>query len=208
MKRIFGATGMLAALAVFLSFWWTRRRQLPCPPWLTGILEVPYFNLAAGGQLLLDRAGVRSGMRLLDAGCGPGRVTIPAAERVGPKGSVTALDLQPGMLEQMVRRVNEVGLANVRPILGGLGEGYLPANTFDRALLVTVLGEIPDPVAALREIYASLKPGGVLSLTEVLPDPHYQTRATVRRLATAAGFAVQQVYGNFLAYTINLVKPA
>lgn len=208
MKRFFGAAGLVVVLGVVASFWWTRRRQLPCPAWLSVILEVPYFDWVAGSQLLLDRASVRSGMRVLDAGCGPGRVTVPAAERVGREGSVTALDLQPGMLKKMLRQVDAQGLENVQPILGGLGEGQLPADTFDRALLVTVLGEIPDPVAALREIRASLKPSGVLSLTEALPDSHYQTQTTVRRLAAAAGFEVRQVYGNLVAYTINLVKPA
>ena len=57
------------------------------------------------------------------------------------------------------------------------------ANNFDRALLVTVLGEIPDRDAALRAIFDALKPGGILSITEILRDPHYQRRTTVLRLA-------------------------
>lgn len=87
-----------------------------------------------------------------------------------------------------------------------LGRG-LPPGHFDRAWLVTVLGEIPDKESALAHIYRALKPGGTLSIAEVLPDPHYQRRATVLRLAQSAGFEPVQHWSNRLAYTQNFVKP-
>jgi predicted methyltransferase len=59
----------------------------------------------------------------------------------------------------------------------------------------------------LREILTALKPGGILSLTEVFPDPHYQSRRTVRRLAEAAGFRVVEVLGSWRAFTANLARP-
>ena len=60
-------------------------------------------------------------------------------------------------------------VANVRFVQAGLGEGKLPEAAFDRELLCTVLGEILDREAALAEIFKALKPGGILSVTEVLP---------------------------------------
>jgi len=74
--------------------------------------------------------------------------------------------------------------------------------------LVTVLGEIPDKVAALRDLHRSLRPGGVLSVTEVLPDPHYQTVARVREPAAEGGFDESQVVRGWFSFTINLTKPA
>ncbi len=214
MKRILRVVAILALLGAAIALWWRgtgRRRPLPCPPWLTGLVENPYVERLAGAQLLLDRAGIAAGMRVLDAGCGPGRLTLPAARRVGPAGDVVALDAQPRMLEELTRRVHAAGLANVRTMFGGLGEGTLQGKLqpggFDRALLVTVLGELPDRLGGLREIFAALRPGGMLSVTEVLPDPHYQSQATVRDLAEDAGFEVRDVYGKSLAYTMNLVKP-
>lgn len=68
-------------------------------------------------------------------------------------------------------------------------------------------GEIPDRAAALREIFAALKPGGILSVTELIFDPHYQPRSMLLRLATAAGFQEQAMFGNWMAYTAHLVKP-
>ncbi len=214
MKRILWGLLFLAVLGGAIALWWrgiARRRPLPCPPWLTGLLENPYVDAVAGAELLLDRAGIAPGMRVLDAGSGPGRLTVPAARRVGAAGGVLALDLQPDMLEELTRRVRAAGLGNVRTVFGGLGDGtlgdeQLEPEGFDRALMVTVLGEVPDRLSALREIYAALRHGGVLSVTEVLPDPHYQSRNTVRDLAEDAGFRIQGICGSALAYTMNLVK--
>lgn len=198
---------IVLALVVVVCLVW-RWASWPCPAWLVPLLENPYFEAVAGAEALLDRAGIRSGMRVLDAGCGPGRVTLPTALRVGPSGRVIALDIQPRMLQKLENRIKSQSLTNVELLLAGLGDSKLPATEFDVALLVTVLGEIPDKVAALREIHRSLRPGGVLSVTEVLPDPHYQTLARVRALAAEVGFLETQVIRGRLSFTINLTKSA
>ena len=195
---------LLGGLVVICLVW--RYAALPCPWWMVPLLENPYFQLVAGAELLMDRAGIGPGMAVLDAGCGPGRLTVPIAKRVGEAGRVVALDRQPRMLRRLQRRLAEHGLASVETILGGLGEGRLPADRFDVALLVTVLGEIPDRAAALCEIRASLRAGGVLSVTEVLPDPHYQTLARVRALAAEAGLTEQRLFEGRTGYTLNLVR--
>jgi ubiquinone/menaquinone biosynthesis C-methylase UbiE len=201
------ATGIALALIVAAGLVW-RWAAWPCPAWLVPLLENPYFDTVAGAERLLARAGVRPGMRVLDAGCGPGRLTVPAARRVGPSGRVVALDVQPRMLAKLAARVEAERLENVELVQGGLGDGKLPVETFDAALLVTVLGEISDPAAALREIHRSLRPGGVLSVTEVLPDPHYQRLSRVRALAAGAGFREAELARGWVSYTLNLVRPA
>ena len=148
------------------------------------------------------------GMKVLDAGCGPGRLTLPLAEAVGPQGEVTALDIQEGMLARVRGKVNAAGLQNVQFIQAGLGEGKLAKAYYDRAALVTVLGEIPDPVTALKEIYDALKPDGILSVTEVIFDPHFHGRETVVRIAEQAGFKEKNFFGKKLAYTMHLEKSA
>jgi ubiquinone/menaquinone biosynthesis C-methylase UbiE len=177
-----------------------------CPSWLVPLLENPYVDAVAGAELLLRRAGVQPGMRVLDAGCGPGRITIPAARRVGASGQVVGLDIQTAMLKKLKRRAEQRGLGNVQPILAGLGQSPLPPGEFDVAFLVTVLGEVPDKTAALRDIHQALRAGGVLSVTEVLPDPHYQRMRRVRELAAGSGFGEQQTFHGLLSYTINFVK--
>jgi ubiquinone/menaquinone biosynthesis C-methylase UbiE len=195
---------LLGGLVVICLVW--RYAALPCPWWMVPLLENPYFQVVAGAELLMDRAGIRPGMVVLDAGCGPGRLTVPIARTVGEAGRVVAVDRQPRMLRRLQRRIAQHGLANVETILGGIGEALLPVDRFDVALLVTVLGEVPDKAAALREIRASLRAGGVLSVTEVLPDPHYQTLARVRALAAEAGLTEQRLFEGRAGYTLNLVR--
>jgi hypothetical protein len=55
----------------------------------------------------------------------------------------------------------------------------------------------------LRAIFDALKPGGLLSVTEIVFDPHFRTRATVTRLALDAGFRERAFYGNRIAYSIH-----
>ncbi len=157
---------------------------------------------------MLQRAGVEPGMKVLDAGCGPGRLTIPLARKVGKTGSVLALDAQASMLTKLKAKLEAQGLHNVRMMHAALGTGALGPERFDRAFLVTVLGEIPDQAGALGEIYEHLCPGGILTVCEVLPDPHYQRQAVVRRLAERAGFTVEIAYQNYRSYTMNLKRPA
>jgi ubiquinone/menaquinone biosynthesis C-methylase UbiE len=131
---------------------------------------------------------------------------IPAAQRVLPGGEVVGLDIQPGMIERLEARAAQAGVSNLTAILGDATRPHFPAGSFDVIYLCTVLGEIPDREAALRECYAALKPGGLLSITEIFPDPHYQSRATVRRLAEAAGFRLRELHGPWYFFTANFVK--
>ena len=209
MNPILLTLAVLLAVLVIVNLWWrtaVRSRSLPCPSWLAWLLENPYVEALGGSSMILTRLGLAPGMKMLDVGCGPGRIAIPAAELVGHEGEVVALDIQPAMLKMLEARAVARGLSNLHMVLGGIGQGLLASNTFDRAILVTVLGEIPDRHAALREIFAALKSGGILSVTEIFPDPHYQSRNTVMRLAKAAGFHFKQRYGHWWAFTMNFEK--
>ncbi|MBN1764394.1 MAG: class I SAM-dependent methyltransferase [Sedimentisphaerales bacterium] len=195
-------------LLMFLGIIFVLRRikPWPCPSWLSWLLENPYMKAAAGSSLILERINLNSGMRLLDVGCGPGRITIPAAEKVGSKGLVVAFDMQKTMLEKLKKRVADSGLKNVRTILGTIDKATLKNNYFDRAILVTVLGEIRDREKALSVIYKALKKNGIISITEVFPDPDYQSRHKVKKLAETAGFRFDRRYGSFPTFTMNFIK--
>lgn len=195
----------IAVLALTLGWAVWRLVTVPCPSRLAWLLDNPFtsgYQAKVVAQLRLEE-----GMAVLDAGCGPGRLTIPIAQAIGPAGRVLAVDIQEGMISRVKARTAEAGLSNVEFLVAPLGSGKLPQSAFDRAVMVTVLGEIPDKLAALREIQASLKPGGFLSVTEVLPDPHYRPFAEVRRLAERAGFQVGTKTGGLLTFTVDLEKP-
>ena len=188
-----------------------RVRPLPCPSWLGWTLDNSYTRAVAGAAAVLDRLALAPGMRVLDAGCGPGRLTIPAAERVGPTGEVVALDAQDAMLARVRAVAAARGLTNVRTLRSEItvvGPGALATGYFDRAFLVAVLGEVPDRAAAMRALYETLCPGGMLAVTEVLPDPHYQSRRTVRRLGEGSGLRLEQTAGTPFGFTMVFRKPS
>lgn len=99
------------------------------------------------------------------------------------------------MVERLKKRAKAANITNLTAILGDATQPIVPEASFDVAFLVTTLGEIPDRAAALAQAFRALKSGGILSVSEMLPDPHYQPKATVKRLAEAAGFHLQSVKG-------------
>jgi ubiquinone/menaquinone biosynthesis C-methylase UbiE len=203
---------VLIALFIIIALAWrvaSRRYTIPCPVWMKGLLDTPFSGaMSARTQKTIQRLGPGPGMNVLDAGCGPGRLTIPLARTVGPKGEVTAIDIQEGMLDEAKKRAQAADLTNIRFLRTGIGEGRLERDRFDRAVLVTVLGEIPDRDAAFREIFDALRPGGILLVEETIRDPHFQTRSTVRRLASASGFVEKEFFGNYFSYTLTFTKPS
>lgn len=155
---------------------------------------------------IIQALDLKPGMRILDAGCGPGRVTIPLARAVGSEGKVVAIDIQPQMLNRARAKAKAAGLSNIDFEELAIERTKLGADQYDRVLLVTVLGEIPDRESALREIHRALKPDGVLSVTEIIFDPHYQRHASILRLANSAGFREKAFFGNGFVFTVHLEK--
>jgi ubiquinone/menaquinone biosynthesis C-methylase UbiE len=201
--------GLLLLLLVTVNLWWrwlSRRRSMPCPTWLAGGLESPLVDKLMGTQTTLDRIGLEPGLRVLEIGPGPGRLLIPAARSVLPKGDVVGLDIQPGMIARLEERAEQAGIANLEAVLGDATQPHFPPESFDIVYLCTVLGEIPDRDAALRQCFDVLKPGGQLSITEIFPDPHFQSRTTVKQLSEAAGFRLTEIHGYWYFFTANFSK--
>ena len=200
--------GVLIVCLAFIAIglWW-RYRSLACPARLTWLIENPYMNAIAGPEKIFQRAGLQEGMKLLDVGSGPGRLALPASSRVGITGEVVALDIQSEMLEKLKARTEVMGIKNIRLIHAAAGSGKTDKAYFDRAILVTVLGEIPNKLDALTEVNRALKPGGIMSITEVIPDPHFTGQKKVRSLCKDAGFEEMALFDTKLGFTINFIKP-
>jgi len=200
----------IVAIALVAIAWrlGSRRQSLPCPVWLRWLVELdnPFTKTNRAG-FIVETLALANGMTVLDAGCGPGRLTVPLARSVGPAGRVVALDIQPRMLARAKTKTEAAGCTNVEFVAAGLGDGRLTANRFDRVVLVTVLGEIPNRAAAVAELFCALKPGGLLAIVEVIFDPHFQSRNIVTGLAVATGFRERAFFGHGLAYVIHFEKP-
>jgi ubiquinone/menaquinone biosynthesis C-methylase UbiE len=132
---------------------------------------------------------------------------IPAAWRVLPGGRAIGIDIQYKMIERLKERAQKAGVMNLTALVGDATSLKLPSQSVDLVFLCTVLGEIPDRPAALAECYRVLKPGGMLAITEIFGDPHYQTRAKAQRLAAAASFELQLIEGGWRSYTARFRKP-
>lgn len=206
---------LVLAAIVFLVFvglswrWASQWQQIPFPAWLSWLfLDNPIVEIVINTPKTIDRIGLYSGEHGIDIGCGSGRLAIPAAKKVGLSGRIVAFDIQPEMLKLVQQKANRAGLSNIIIHCDDITtDNTFSPNSFDRVWLVTVLGEIPEQVAALKNIYRLLKPGGILSVTEILGDPHYQTRGTVLNLGQKVGFEPYQNWGNFLSFTQNFIKP-
>ena len=95
----------------------------------------------------------------------------------------------------MYKRQGEAGLSNVVPTQGDAQSLPYEDDRFDGAYLATVLGEIPDPSAAVRELARVVRPGGRIAVGELFGDPHMVTERALRAHADAAGLQFERRCG-------------
>jgi ubiquinone/menaquinone biosynthesis C-methylase UbiE len=115
-------------------------------------------GLADATATMLDMAGVDAGMRVLDLACGAGSQTLRAAERVGPKGRVVAIDISPTMLAYVQEAARRRGLGNIETLECAAEDLPSTLGVFDAAICRLALMLFPDPKRALRAVHSVLKP--------------------------------------------------
>jgi ubiquinone/menaquinone biosynthesis C-methylase UbiE len=197
-RRLLGA----AALATLGAALWWRKNPSACPYGQRFWVEAPH-PIVTRERL---RAVLRPdpGERLLEIGPGTGYYTLDMAEWLGPEGRVEIFDLQQDFLDHTMRRAAERGLANVVPTQGDATDLPYEEASIDAVILTAVLGEIPEPAAALREIHRVLKPGGRLVVGELFGDPHFTTLASLKRQAAEVGLRFEERSGNWFGYFARL----
>lgn len=178
----------------------------PCPASLSWMVENPVRRRYM--QPVVDWFGIKPGEKVLELGPGPGVFTVPSARRVGARGIIIALDIQPAMIDSLITKLMHANLTNVLPCVADAQDLPLPSQSVDRALLVSVLDEIPDPKRALVQLNRVLKPSGVLSITSEFLDPDYRFLFELKHILEPAGFLLLESHGNFWRYTANFQKRA
>ena len=143
-------------------------------------------------QPLLREAGIRSGMRVLDVGCGAGDVTFLVADLVGPSGRVVGLDRAAEALATARTRARQAGRDNVEFVQGDLSADALDVGNgpFDAVTGRAVLYVLKDPVATLRNVARSVRPEDSSSSTSpISPRPAWpgRRRRCGRRSAGGGG---------------------
>jgi SAM-dependent methyltransferase len=158
------------------------------------------------GDLLAPHVAHRTGLHVLDAGCGPGG----NGEWLGAHGAVVGVDRSPDALRFVHDR-----RPTVRPVRGDLTALPLADATIDVAIAITVLYSVPDDIAAVAELARVLVPGGALVVVEPafpsLRRAHDATvhgrrryrRQALRDLLTDAGLRVERA-----TYAYSFLAPA
>lgn len=198
-RKVLGVAG-LATLGAAL--WW-RKNPSACPYGQRFWVEAPHPVITR--ERLRSVLGPRPGERVLEIGPGTGYYTLNMAEWLAPDGRVEIFDLQQEFLDHVIGRAAERGLGNVVPTKGDATALPYEDASMDAVVLTAVLGEIPEPDAALREIRRVLQPNGRLIVGELFGDPHFTTLASLKRQAADAGLAYETHSGNWFAYFARLL---
>jgi SAM-dependent methyltransferase len=148
----------------------------------------------------LDAMGIRPGMTIGEIGARDGRITLALARRVGDRGKVYANDIDSKALEGLRAVSGRRGVKNIETTLGKVDDPMFPKGALDLAITAIVYHHLEQPVALLRNLAPSLKPGATL----VIVDPAYDrtgdkdsdrptTRERVEAEAAEAGYELVEL---------------
>ena len=198
--------GLLIALGIAAAALWWRRNPSACPYSQRFWVEAPHPFITRARLLEILAPG--EGERLLEVGPGVGVQTLPVARALEPGGRLDVFDVQQEMLDALMERASRQGISNVTPRQGDGRRLPYDDGSFDGAYLVTVLGEIPDQDAALRELHRVVRPGGRVVFGEIpLLDPHFVAFSRLRQRAEAAGWRFERRLGPALEFYARFVRP-
>jgi ubiquinone/menaquinone biosynthesis C-methylase UbiE len=189
---------LLALAGVVAAALWWRKNPSACPYAQRFWVEAPHPLITR--ERLRMALEPEVGERILEIGPGTGYYTLELAEWLGNEGALDLLDVQQEMLDHSMRRVAERGLINVTATHGDATALPYDDDSFDGVVLTTVLGEIPDQVAALREIARVLRPGGRLVVGELFGDPHFVSPRALHRRAADVGLRFERRDGPAFGY--------
>jgi SAM-dependent methyltransferase len=118
-------------------------------------------------EAVLDRIGLKPGMSCLDIGCGPGAVMRLMADRVGPGGRVTGVDVDGRLGRLALGELRNEGGSEFEFVEGdALKLETVPAGPFDLSFCRLVLMHLSDPVALLEKMHHWTKQGGYVAAQE------------------------------------------
>jgi len=187
--------------------------KFPMPEFAANIIDNPLRRRIQPPNNTPARHKIEPGMKVLEVGPGNGTYTMAIARKVGNRGKVITIDIEPKMIERVKKRAQIEGIKNIEARVADVFELPFEDGYFDAVYMITVIGEIPTPERAMREFYRVLSPQGTLSFSELFMDPDYPLAGSIERKANSVGFRLKEKVGNFFYYTLifeknNLLKAA
>jgi SAM-dependent methyltransferase len=155
-------------------------------------LPVDVTNLSLGCGDPVTVAGLRPGERVLDLGSGGGIDCFLAARQVGPAGHVIGIDMTPAMLDKANANKAKMGLTNVEFRQGQIEALPVEDDSIDVIMSNCVINLAPDKAPVFREAFRVLKPGGRLSISDIVTEGDFspELRADAARWAECVTGAI------------------
>jgi ubiquinone/menaquinone biosynthesis C-methylase UbiE len=152
-------------------------------------LERPEREQQERTDKMVAALGLKPGMAVADIGCGTGYLAERISPRIMPDGVVYGVDIQPEMLDMLVKKMKAKGIENVKPVQGEEADPKLEPESCDMMVMVDVYHEFEFPYEMIRKMITALKKGGQIVFVEYRgEDPdvpikvvHKMSEAQVKR---------------------------
>jgi ubiquinone/menaquinone biosynthesis C-methylase UbiE len=161
--------------------------------------------------LVMDKIGVKKGMVIGVAGAGRGYFTFHMSKRVGEEGRIYANEINENHLRYIRRKCRREGITNVTTILGRMRNPQFPEGKMDMVFMCYVFHDLAAPVAFLKNIKKSLKPGATVVILDQDPgktgDHHFYTKEVLLEKVRKADYRVVRIEDFHYQDNIYICKP-
>ena len=167
---------------------------------------------------VMDLLKIKEGSSVADIGAGSGWFTVRAARRVGARGTVYAVEINPDFLEHIEQRASDERLANIHTVLGKEDDPLLPPESVDSVLVLKTYHEIAQPILLLARLRKAMRTGALLGVIDRNGNgkDHGIGKHTVISEAREAGFSLIDEYDfvkpdgmdYFLVFRVDAPAPA
>ncbi len=162
----------------------------------------------------LNLAGIRQGMRCLDAGCGVGHTTLLVSNLVGKSGKVVGLDISADNIDACKKKLSHVN-DNLEFVVGDIHDTKLEESSFDFVYSRFLFQHLTNPEKAVVRISKLITDEGIIAIEELdhglwlsyPPDPHLRelkkAYVNLLRLSGSDPFIARKLYSIFSKYGLK-----